>query len=888
MRSFRFLSSAAALSFSLFGIVHAEKPYDFASTPGKLPKQVLPVEYAIRIEPDLAKRIFTGIETVRLDVHAPVRQLVLNALELAVTTASVDGKPLAPFAIKLDAKQETLTLALGKELSAGQHVLELKFTGKINQQGQGLFYAPYQAHGTGEKKIMLGSQFEATDARRLFPCWDEPSFRARFQLTVVIPDNFTAVSNMPVETERKVEGGKEVRFGTTPPMASYLNVLCAGELDAIGTTANGVRHGVIATKGKAEMGRYALESSQQILQYFDGYFAEKYPLPKLDHIAVPGGFGGAMENWGGITYYESRLLFDPEVSSTETKQNIYEVIAHETAHMWFGDLVTMAWWDNLWLNEGFASWMGTKCTAKFNPQWEVWLRKATPRDPSRRHGIAKETAMEGDARSTTHPIQQKITNESEASSAFDDITYRKGMAFIQMLESFLGEDVFRTGIRQYIAAHKFSNSTTVDLWNALSTASGKPVANIAAAWTEQPGLPVVKVKRNSSGSVDLTQERFTVHFPNAPALEWKIPLTYSVAGGAAPASLLMTSKTVSLPNIPADRAIKLNVEGAGNYRVQYDGPSWKLLLAALPNLTSADRVNLLADSWALVQAERAPLSLYLDLIERFPSKDELAERDQIISVFDFINRLLAGQPQRDEFQKYGRSILRPSFDQLGWEPKNAEPPKHALLRGSLINALGDLNDAEIISGCRDRFQKFLANPKSLPPDLRPAVFAVVGRYADEATWNKLHELGMKTTSIEEKQNYYDALACVLDPKLAARTLDISLGDEVPTSRAIYLVSKVARQSEHPEIAWEFAKAHMKQLLAKTDALAANSYAPGLFTFFSDAGRISELENYARANLPPTAQRDVAKAIDEVGFRAEFKARLLTQIAAWLSEAAKGH
>ena len=257
-------------------------------------------------------------------------------------------------------------------------------------------------------------------------------------------------------------------------------------------------------------------------------------------------------------------------------------------------------------------------------------------------------------------------------------------------------------------------------------------------------------------------------------------------------------------------------------------------------------------------------------------------------VFDFINRLLAGEPQREQFQKYARSILRPSFEQVGWEPKSGEPTKIALLRGSLINALGDLNDEEIVAGCRERFQKFLSDPKSLAPDLRAPVFAVVGRYADEATWNKLHELGMKTTSIEEKQNYYDALACALDPKLAARTLEISLGDEVPTSRAIYLVAKVARQSEHPDVAWQFAKAHMKQLLAKTDALAANSYAPGLFTFFSDAARISELERYAKSDLPPTAAKDVAKAIDEVGFRAEFKPRLATQIAAWISEAAKGH
>jgi aminopeptidase N len=398
----------------------------------------------------------------------------------------------------------------------------------------------------------------------------------------------------------------------------------------------------------------------------------------------------------------------------------------------------------------------------------------------------------------------------------------------------------------------------------------------------------VKVARDAGGKITLMQERFTVHFDKAPPLEWKIPLTYETPGEPAAAGLLMTSKSMELPNASGDRAIKLNVEGAGNYRVQYDEASWKLLVADLPKLSVPDRVNLLTDAWALVQANRAAMPLYLDLVEKLPTKTELAEREQVMHVFDFINRLLAGEPQREQFQKYARSILRPSLEQVGWEPKSGEPAKIGSLRSSLIKALGDLDDKEVIAGCRERFQKYLAEPKSLAPDLRPSVFAVVGRYADEATWNRLHELGLKTTSIEEKQYYYDALACATDSKLAERTLQISLGDELPTSRAIFLVGKVARQSEHPEIAWPFAKAHMKQLLAKADALGANSYAPGLFTFFSDAARIAELERYAKSDLPVTAAKAVEKAVDEIGFRAELKPRLMTQIAGWISEASKGH
>src|SRR5215471_3869799 len=649
---------------SLFGAV--EKPFNFYEIPGKLPKQVVPTEYSIRVVPNIENFTFAGSEMVKLNVRSPTRQLVLNALEVGIQKASVDGKELQVSAIRIDKETVLLTLRLPSELRVGDHVLPLRFTGKINQQGRGLFYMRYQEQGSGARKVMLGTQFEATDARRFFPCWDEPAFRARFQLTVVVPENWLAVSNMPVESERKIPGGKELHFAPTPSMSSYLNVFVAGELDVIESRLGPTQIRVITTKGKAELGRYALETSAQILQYYNDYFGVPYPLPKLDQVAIPGGFGGAMENWGGITYFESALLFDPENSSAETKQNIYEVLAHEMAHMWFGDLVTMAWWDNLWLNEGFASWMGSKCTAQFNPQWEVWLARELPRDPTRRTGIAKDAAMEGDARSTTHPIQQRIATEAEANNAFDDITYKKGQSFLRMLESFLGENVLRDGIRRYIDAHKYSNTTTADLWNALSDASNKSVGEIAAGWTEQPGFPVVNVKREAEGKVLLTQERFTVNFKNAPSLLWQIPLTYSVVG-ETPATLLMTGKMARLKNIPTDRVLKLNVNGAGNYRVEYDQPSWELLLKSLPKLSVEDRVNLMSDAWALVQAGRAPVSLYFGLIEKLPPSTDLAEYEQIINVLDFVNGLLVGSPEREKFQQYARSLLRRTFATLGWD-----------------------------------------------------------------------------------------------------------------------------------------------------------------------------------------------------------------------------
>ena len=862
-----------------FSSMSAEKPFDFASTPGKLPKGAVPTDYVIHIVTDPDKLTFTGEETIKLEARAPIKELVFNSANLEIAKAAINDKNIPKSAIKLDNDQELARVALPDGLPKGEHKLVLNFSGKINGNGRGLYYADYQEQGTGIKKRMLGSQFEATDARQLFPCWDEPVFRARFQLTVVVPQNWTAISNMPIEKETTVAGGKEIRFGASPAMSSYLNVLVAGELDLIEMQSHGVQSRVVATKGKAAWGGYALESTDQILGYFNEYFGVPYPLPKLDQIAVPGGFGGAMENWGGITYYESKLLFDPEKSSQATKQDIYEVIAHEVAHQWFGDLVTMAWWDNLWLNEGFASWMGSKCSAKFNPQWEVWLRRNTPRNPTRRAGISKEQAMEGDARSTTHPIQQPVKTEAEANSAFDDITYRKGEAFIRMLENFLGEDLFRDGIRRYVKKHKLSNTTTADLWAALSEASGKPVTEIAAAWTEQPGFPLVLVKREKNNSVSLRQERFAINFPNAPALTWKIPLTYKLRGDEQPSSRVMSGKVDILQNVPAGSALKVNVNGAGLYRVDYDEISWKLLLDALPQLSVADRVNLLSDTWALVQANRAPFTKYIDLIKKLPSQTELAEREQIIHVFGFFNRLLAGQQERTLLQTLARGLLRPCFDQLGWDARPDEPVANASLRASLVELLGELGDKELVGNARERFQKYLTEPASLPPDLRGPVFAVVARAGDSAVWNRLHELGVKTTSIEEKEYFYDALANATDPKLVQATLQISLTDELPSSRAIYLVGKVARDSDHPELAWEFAKANMKELLAKTDALGENSYVPSLFTFFSDLSRVEELKNYAKSHLPPASAPEVKKAVDEIQFRSDLKARMAKHFAA---------
>ncbi|WP_245313026.1 M1 family metallopeptidase, partial [Bradyrhizobium macuxiense] len=480
--------AAAAMMLSAAAAAHAEQTFSFDSTPGKLPKTVIPVSYAVELTPDFTNLALPGVETVDIEVREPTARVTLNTISTTFGDVTVDdGAQRA--AVTTDATTQTATLTFPQPLAAGQHRLHIAFAAQINKFGSGLFSVDYPTR-TGMKR-MISSKLEPADARRIFPCWDEPAFKATFALSVVIPRNLLAVANMPVRSEEPVNNNlKKVTFAPTPKMSSYLFLLTVGELERITADAGGVTVGVVTTEDKTEQGRFALDSAVKLLAYYNDYFGVKYPLPKLDLIAVPGGFGGAMENWGGITFFESRLLFDPATNAESARRGIFGIIAHEMAHMWFGDLVTMAWWDNLWLNEGFASWMATKASEHFYPQWQNWLNG---------YG-AKQYAMTLDARRTSHPIQQPIADHSEAVTAFDAITYNKGQALIRMLENYLGEQAFRDGIRKYMAAHAYGNSTTADLWQALESVAGKKIAGVAASFTEQDGVPLVVAETVCDGA----------------------------------------------------------------------------------------------------------------------------------------------------------------------------------------------------------------------------------------------------------------------------------------------------------------------------------------------------------------------------------------------------
>jgi aminopeptidase N len=858
---------------ALAGSAQAEKPFDFAATPGKLPKTVVPSAYRIAIDPDLDKLTFGGKEEVDIDVTQPTADVVLNVNGLKFTDVGIKGEDGARATVTQDEKEQVATLHFLHPLAMGKHTLEMQYQGPITAQPAGIYYNDYEV--AGAKKRMLVTQFESSDARRMFPSWDEPVFKATFTLTVTVPTSYRAISNMPVAREMPASADeKTVTFATTPRMSTYLVVLAAGELDRISQSVADTDIGVDAVEGKGELGQYGLSVASQILPYYNEYFGVKYPLPKLDLIAVPGNFAaGAMENWGGITFIDSGLLFHPKTSSEGTKQGIYAVIAHEMAHQWSGDLVTMAWWDNIWLNEGFASWMETKASDHFNPQWKVWLRA---------HGDT-EAAMADDARSTTHPIQQPIKDESEVDAAFDDITYLKGQAFIRMIENYLGETTFRDGMRRYMAAHAYSNATTADLWSALGAASGKPVADIAAAFTEQPGIPLVEVSTACVGGetvATLTQDRFTIHDPAAKKLSWRIPVILGRPGGEVQ-PLLLDAKPQTLKFAGCDKPVKANMGDAGYYRTQYADADLKALSAAYKTLAPADRVNLLGDVWAMAEAGRETPDKFLDLTKQLDGESELAVWTEVLSALREIDDLERGSPDQASYRAYARGLLAPVLQRVGWSEKPDDTPDVLLLRGSLIRTLGRFDDPLVVAEAKKRFAAFLADPATLPPSLQAAVMTVVGYTADKNTYEALRRLGRGASGTEARLRYYFALAGAHDPALIAETVDIAGSEEISAGRVNYFIAAAAAGSENPELVWKLFLPKRKAVADRLTPMQASGLLPGVASASFDPAIATELRNLPDSNISSGAKHDAAKAAENISFKSDFRARLLPSVSTWL-------
>ncbi|WP_426436573.1 M1 family metallopeptidase [Bradyrhizobium genosp. P] len=872
--SLRRVATGAALLLSMVAGAFAEQTFSFDATPGKLPKSVIPVSYTIELTADFTTLALPGVETVEVEVREPVAQVTLNAVNTAFGDVTADdGAQRA--AVVTDTAAQTATLTFAQPIAAGRHKLRIAFTAQINKFGTGLFSVDYPTKD-GMKRL-ISSQLEPADARRIFPCWDEPAFKATFALTVVIPKNLLAVGNMPVASEEAVADNlKKVSFAPTPRMSSYLFVLTVGELERVTADADGVTVGVVTTEGKGGQGRFALDSAVKLLGYYNDYFGVKYPLPKLDLIAVPGGFGGAMENWGGITFFESRLLFDPATNAETARRGIFGIIAHEMAHMWFGDLVTMAWWDNLWLNEGFASWMSTKASEQFYPQWQSWLNG---------YG-AKQFAMTLDARRTSHPIQQPIADHSEAVTAFDAITYSKGEALIRMLENYLGEQAFRDGIRKYMAAHAYSNSTTADLWHALESTAGKKITGVAASFTEQDGVPLVVAETICDGAsqrLTLRQDRFVIAPANAaalPAHDWQIPVAAGPVGGKPFADILLQG-SADVPAGACGDAIKVNLGDIGYYRVEYGPKNRAALLNAFAPMQVDDRLNIVTDNWALVQAGHAEPSSYLALLDALEVGDHRAVWEQVISSFAALNRLSRDRAERPAIQAYARAKLRPVFDRLGWDGGGPADDDTALLRASLIRALGDLGDEAVITEAKRRFAAFLVDPTSLPNALRDAVAHLVGITADRATYDTLLALARESTVTNERLRYYFAAASARDPELAQATLAFTLTAGLPSTIVGGMIGTVASAGEQPQLAWDFVQKNFDTLLAKQGPNFRDQFVPNFMTNFTDPAHAAELAAFAPSQSTGGGRLMVGRALEAIAISGDLQARVLRQVAEWI-------
>ena len=844
----------------------APAPFSFDAAPGRLPKNVVPLSYSVSLVPTPARMTFSGSETVQLQFSSPSATVVFNSVNETLRDVRLDGKPVK--AVATDDSKQLTTVTLAAEAPIGPHTLSFSYQGKIEKQPHGLFVQPYEVPGGGHG-LMLSTQMEATDARRMFPCWDEPAFRARFQLTVTVPAKWTALSNMPV-ANRVVHGTTAtVTFQPSPKMPSYLVEFSAGDLAQIKASNGGIDFGVWAVRGQEQNGKIALANAQQILSDYNDYFGYSFPLPKLDSIAIPGGFSGAMENWGAITYFDQLLLVTP-ASTVGDRQQVYSVQAHEMAHQWFGDLVTMGWWDDIWLNESFASWRGAKQTDLRNPSWKWWESEDD----------TKETAMRADARVSSHAIQQHVADELQVDNAFDpEITYNKGQSVLRMFEAYMGPDVFRDGIRGYMKAHAFSNATTVDLWNALGAASHRNIGEIAADWTEQAGFPLVSVTSacDAAGarSVELSQQRFLLSGSDPRASKWRIPLQVRSGAAGAIQSVLLSENGQKLAAGRCDEPLSVNADAIGFFRTRYDAATFGVNAKNFASLADGDRIALLDDQWALVESGKEKLPSYLALATAMGGSVDARQWQQIVEALGTIEYDERGSSGHNAYTAFARSIIKPLANQLGWDAKPDETPNVQKLRRTLLGDLGAWGDQEVIAEARRRFDAFMKDHSRLGPDDQEVILSIVMRGADAATFEQVHALARAAKDEADLRRYFMALVAVRDPQLAAQVAQIALSSELPPQAAqlrLQLVFTLAK--DHHELAWSTFTNNVDKLMAPFPSFApliVSQYVPAGFW---DSVPLDQLEAWVRAHVPAEMSDNVDRGMESAHFKLSEKQALV--------------
>jgi aminopeptidase N len=881
------ISAAVALVFATAPFqssLAAQKAAPAVEAATQLPRGVIPSHYDISLTPDAAHARFAAKATITLDITKATDTITLNAADLSFNRATLapaaGGAPQAA-RVSVDTAAQTATFSFAHPVAPGLYRLALDYSGVIGTQAVGLFSLDYPGKD-GKQQRALYTQFENSDARRMIPSWDEPAYKATFSLETVIPAGQMAVSNMPAASTTTLPDGRQrIAFATSPKMSTYLLFFALGDFERATEQVEGTELGVVTRRGAIDQARFALDSSKDILREYNDYFGVRYPLPKLDNIAGAGRsqFFGAMENWGAIFTFEYALLFDPANSTQHDRQEIFATAAHEMAHQWFGDLVTMRWWDDLWLNEGFASWMEGRMTARLHPEWNTRLGAVANRDG----------AMQRDSVATTHPVVQHIETVEQANQAFDEITYQKGEAVIRMLEAYVGENAWRSGVRSYMKAHAYGNTVSDDLWKEIERAAGKPVTAIAHDFTLQPGVPLIRVGApvcaNGKTSVALTQEEFSRDRPEKKPLAWRVPVIAQIGSNGKQASTLVSGGKGTL-TLPGCGAVVVNAGQSGYYRTLYAPKQFAQLAQAFAALAPIDQLGLLSDSGALGMAGLQPASSVLELVKATPASADPQVWSRIAAQFDALHwryqGAKVGDPARQHrFDAFAIARLAPVMAQTGWDARSGEPSAIANLRERLIDTLSELGDTNIINEARRRYAAMERDPAAVPGPLRKTVLSVVAQHADAGTWDQLRSRARAETTPLLRDRLYVLLASAEDQHLAERALQLALTDEPGLTNSASMISMVAQR--HPDMAVDFALAHLEQINQRVDASSRSRYFARLGHGSSNPAMITKLKGYAQANLAASSRGDVEAAIAAIQDRIKVNAARLPEIDAWLAK-----
>jgi puromycin-sensitive aminopeptidase len=826
------------------------------------------------VTPDLEAATFDGAVDIEVDVYSPTAEVVLNAIELEIDEAwvVVDGERLDA-TVRLDDDTERAHLTLPRALATGPALVSLRYRGHLNDKLRGFYRSTFTDQHHVER-VIATTQFEATDARRAFPCWDEPDCKAIFAITLVVDGALTAVSNAAPISDEPIDGGRRrVRFADTMTMSTYLVAFIVGPLDT--TTpidVAGTPTRLVYPPGKGHLTAFGTEVADYSLRYLADYFDLPYPGDSMDLVAIPDFAFGAMENVGCVTFRETLLLADPHHATQSELQNVVDVIAHELAHMWFGNLVTMKWWNGIWLNEAFATFMELKVTDAFRPDWERWVG----------FSLARSTAFDTDALGATRPIEYPVVSPDDAEGMFDVLTYEKGAAVVRMLEQYLGEARFRAGIRKYMATHRYSNTETTDLWDAIEEASGDPVRRIMDSWIFQGGHPIVSVSASADGRViHLHQERFR-YLPDPDAGElWAVPLQlrYGTTSGAViTTTALLDEETLDLEIDEPVVWVVANAEGHGFYRVRWSGPLRHALATSTEAaLSDVERYALVDDTWASVLAGTTPAADFLELADGFSAERDVSVWRRLLGALDQVERLVEGSA-RTAIQARVRALVGPALARLGWDGREDDTDRDRELRGALIAALAVLGaDPAAQARVGELFARYRADASSVEPNVAAGVVRATAALAGPDDLASLIEGFRHSSTPQEEQRFLYALADVRQPEQMERVLDLAMTPEVRTQNAPFLIGACIANRDHGALAWRVVHQRWDEMNERFPSNSIVRMLHGIRSV-SDPALAADVDAFMSEHPVPQAKQTLHQHLERMHVSVAFRAREADRLA----------